>query len=134
MPELSDFAGEWALTREIRHADGSEARFEGAARFVPEGEGLLYLEEGALILPGGQRMRAERRYLWRTEGGRIAVFFEDGRPFHSFAPDAPEAAHWCDPDDYRVTYEFAHWPDWRAEWRVRGPRKDYVMISDYRPA
>ena len=28
----------------------------------------------------------------------------------------------------------ARWPRWRAEWRVTGPRKDYGMVSRFRPA
>lgn len=131
-PGLQDFLGEWRLMRRITPAEGGEARFEGWARFTPAAEGLHYREEGELALPGLAPMRAERDYLWRAgAGGRIEVFFGDGRPFHGFDPAAPEAAHWCDPDDYRVSYDFAAWPDWRAEWRVKGPRKDYRMVSTY---
>ena len=43
----------------------------------------------------------------------------------------PVADHWCDPDTYKVRYDFREWPLWRAEWRVTGPRKDYVMRSVY---
>ena len=60
------------------------------------------------------------------------VDYADGRPFHEFDPARPRAAHWCDPDDYRVRYDFTRWPLWRAEWEVRGPRKDYLMMTDYR--
>ena len=63
----------------------------------------------------------------------IAVFFADGRAFHRFVPaaDTVEADHWCDPDTYKVRYDFSRWPVWQAEWRVTGPRKDYVMQSVY---
>ncbi|PFG62832.1 hypothetical protein AXZ77_1419 [Thioclava sp. ES.031] len=131
MPQLSDFEGNWVLTRQILHADGNEARFDGHACFAPEGVGLHYCETGELVMPGGQSFHAERSYFWRAEGGQIAVAFEDGRPFHSFDPLSPAASHWCDPDDYRVSYDFDAWPRWRAIWRVQGPRKDYEMISDY---
>ena len=79
-------------------------------------------------------MQAERRYLWREAGARVEVFFEDGRPFHSFDPDEPRPAadHWCDPDSYSVHYDFSTWPAWTSEWQVSGPRKDYTMHSAYR--
>ena len=34
------------------------------------------------------------------------VFFPDGRPFHvmSFSEQGHQDEHWCDPDDYRVSY------------------------------
>ena len=132
MPALQDFLGFWRLERVIVPAQGPAARFTGQARFTPEGAALRYHEEGELTLPGAAPMRAERRYLWRAEGEEIAVFFDDGRPFHRFSPAAPAAHHWCDPDDYRVSYDFAAWPAWSAEWRVKGPRKDYTMRSEYR--
>ncbi len=93
-------------------------------------------EEGRLDL-GGASFQATRVYLWRADGDGIAVLFEDGRAFHRFTPQgAADSAHWCDPDDYRVSYDFSRWsvnrPIWTAEWRVTGPRKDYVMLSTYR--
>lgn len=130
-PGLSDFLGEWRLERLILPAEGAQARFSGRAHFTPEGAGLRYVEAGELALPGAAPMRAERSYLWHAEGARIVVRFADGRAFHSFTPEQTEAAHWCDPDDYRVRYDFAAWPRWHAEWQVKGPRKDYTMRSDY---
>ena len=97
--------------------------------FAPEAGGLRYHERGDLILPGGQRMAGERRYLWRAQGTQIAVDFDDGRPFHVFDPADPRAHHACPPDSYDVRYAFGDWPRWQAMWRVQGPRKDYVMES-----
>lgn len=131
-PRLSDFIGTWQLSRRIVEADGRCATFTGTACFTPDAEGLSYREEGLLSLPGSPApIRAERSYLWREDGDEIVVLFGDGRPFHRFAPARPEAAHWCDPDDYRVHYDFSRWPVWRAEWRVKGPRKDYRMSGEY---
>ncbi|MDF1620017.1 DUF6314 family protein [Pseudothioclava nitratireducens] len=131
---LSDFEGLWLVSRVIRPKDAPEGRFEGQARFTRDGACLRYFEEGELTLPGSGPMHAERAYLWRRGGKGIIVDFADGRAFHSFDPAVPEATHWCDPDDYAVRYEFDRWPEWRAEWRVKGPRKDYVMVTDYRRA
>ena len=131
MPQLGDFRGIWALTRQIVQANGPEGRFTGQAVFSPEGAGLRYRETGQLVLAGAAALQAERSYLWAAEGAQIVVRFADGRDFHRFDPAVAKAAHWCDPDDYTVRYDFASWPDWSSEWRVTGPRKDYVMISQY---
>ncbi|WP_212525814.1 DUF6314 family protein [Actibacterium sp. MT2.3-13A] len=133
-PALADFEGRWRLEREIDDAKaGQRARFSGTATFTREAAGgLLCDEAGTLILPGQPPLAAARRYLWRAEGGDIAVFFHDGRPFHLIAPGArPEAGHDCPPDLYQVRYDFRRWPEWRAEWRVSGRRKDYLMRSTY---
>lgn len=133
-PKLADFLGDWDLQRQIVQGDGTTARFVGQARFHPQDGALHYREAGHLHLPGLSPMQAERCYLWREAAGRICVDHADGRPFHDFDPADPQASHWCDPDDYRVTYDFRDWPRWQARWRVRGPRKDYTMVSDYHPA
>ncbi|HEY0213451.1 MAG TPA: DUF6314 family protein [Paenirhodobacter sp.] len=132
--DLMDFEGEWGLARRI-FQQTQAVHFTGRAVFRADGDGLHYHEQGLLHLPGATPLRAERDYLWRRSGDRIAIFFADGRPFHDFSPGDPacQAVHWCDPDDYHVRYAFHLWPEWRAEWRVRGPRKDYRMISRYTP-
>ncbi|RYH09845.1 trigger factor [Tropicimonas sp. IMCC6043] len=134
---LGDFQGRWRLEREIKDlAAGEIMRLSGEVAFAPRADGLSYEERGVLSLPDGRALTAVRRYLWREEGGRIVVHFDDGRFFHSFDPGAAsaEAAHFCDPDDYEVRYDFSSWPEWSSRWRVRGPRKDYVMVSRYRSA
>ncbi|MCB2136790.1 MAG: trigger factor [Rhodobacteraceae bacterium] len=132
VPELSDFLGEWRISRLVEdRLSGQQGRFEGQAWFRPDGAFLKYREEGQLRLGGGPAMTAVRDYVWRQDGNRIAVDYGDGRSFHDFNPADPAARHHCEPDDYRVRYDFTHWPEWRAEWTVTGPRKDYTMISRY---
>jgi hypothetical protein len=132
-PHLNDFIGKWSIDRKISdHHSGMDGRFLGHAVFAATQNGLVYHEEGQLSYGSGPAMAATRDYLWRTETGRIIVDHADGRPFHSFDPTTPEADHWCDPDRYKVRYDFGKWPLWRAEWVVTGPRKDYLMVSVYR--
>ncbi len=125
--ELADFLGEWALSRQIVQAGGSEGHFQGRAVWRPEGPGALYCEEGELRLPQGT-FRAERRYRWDVE---LNVFFEDGRYFHAVPAAGGQTGHWCDPDQYDVCYDFQDWPEWTCKWQVSGPRKDYSMLSRY---
>ena len=129
---LEDFARLWRIAREIEDLTGGPAgRLTGTARFSPDVSGMVYDEAGVLRLGDGPAFHATRRYLWRETAEGIEIGFADGRFFHRFAPDAPEAEHPCGADLYRVRYDFARWPEWRSEWRVRGPRKDYVMRTLY---
>ncbi|MBP1805534.1 DUF6314 family protein [Rubellimicrobium aerolatum] len=134
MLHLRDFLGQWRIARIIDDRLGPPGRFDGAARFTPDGEGLRYREEGTLRL-GGLTLAAHRDYLWRADEGGIAVLFPDGRPFHRFRPEGRAAGtdHPCGRDLYRVAYDLTSWPDWAAEWTVTGPAKDYTMVSRYRP-
>ncbi len=135
--DLAAFEGLWHLTRTIEDIRaGQGGSFLGTARFTPAPSGLAYVEEGALTLGAAAPMTATRRYLWRAAGDAIEIDFEDGRFFHAFpaGQPSPAAEHFCDPDHYSVRYDFTRWPDWRAEWRVTGPRKEYRMSSAYRRA
>jgi Family of unknown function (DUF6314) len=134
---IEAFRGHWTLTRAIEDVRGGRAgHFEGEATFAPGVGGLAYSERGTMTLDGIGAFAAERRYLWVDGGAAIEVRFEDGRFFHRFLADEPRpaAVHDCGADQYRVRYDFARWPRWRAEWRVRGPAKDYGIVSEYRPA
>ncbi|WP_415920208.1 DUF6314 family protein [Tateyamaria sp. SN6-1] len=125
---LADFEGDWTLRRDIFHADGTVGRFDGTAQFVPDAGGLAYVERGLLRLGAGSGMSAERRYRWDAD---LAVYFDDGRFFHHVPAQGGVTAHWCDPDQYDGRYDFGEWPGFSVEWRVRGPRKDYRMVSRY---
>ena len=134
MPDLADFEGRWRIARRIEdHWMGTTGLFEGVARFTADGQGLAYHEVGELKLPQEPPMAASRRFLWRVDGDGIEVLYADGTPFHRIAGGQAvvQAWHACGQDDYEVSYNFTHWPEWRMIWRVRGPRKDYVSISDF---
>ncbi|SNR27173.1 DUF6314 family protein [Puniceibacterium sediminis] len=134
--DLHDFVGHWSLRRDIddRRA-GQAAIATGQAVLSPGPQGLVYDEEIILQLPGQKPLEGRRRYLWRAVTDGIAVCFDDGRSFHTIAlgTAAPDDAHWCDPDHYEVTYDFAGWPCWRSVWTVSGPRKSYRMETAYAP-
>lgn len=128
------FRGRWRVARLVRDARGTpSAAFAGTCHFEPDGTGLICRETGVLRHAGG-RFPAERVTLWRFPGGaRVEVRFADGRPFHAFRPESPQALHLCGADRYEVAYSFA--PDrWLSRWVVRGPRKHYQMTTRYRRA
>ncbi|SMY09062.1 DUF6314 family protein [Flavimaricola marinus] len=134
----ADFAGDWQIARRIEDRLASaEGRFDGVARLTTDGpDGLRYSESGLLRLAGGPPMQATRTYLWRFEPTRVAVSFDDGRPFHSFVADGagPGTDHPCGADYYQVAYDLTGWPIWTTVWTVTGPRKNYAMHSRYQRA
>ncbi|MEO0389347.1 MAG: DUF6314 family protein [Pseudomonadota bacterium] len=127
--KLGDFEGIWHLNRTIRHADGTQAHFIGQCSFTPRGGGMDYQETGVLTLPGAAPFEAQQSYRW---GRGMAVTFPNGRAFHRVPPQGGPVAHWCKPDQYDGTYDFAAWPDWTLTWTVQGPRKDYTSVTHYR--
>lgn len=131
---LADLHGQWHLTRRIEDARaGLTGHLQGTCRWLPDGDGLRQEEEGVLRYGSAAPMRAARVYLWRQTPEGLAVFFEDGRPFHRLAAAQLSDRHWCPPDVYDVSYDFSSWPDWTQVWRVSGPRKDAVIASRFQP-
>lgn len=134
---LEDFAGRWRMSRQIDDAKaGGTGIFDGIATLTPGADGLVYEEAGELRLPEGTNMRATRKYLWQQGRGAVRVLFDDGRDFHriDILSEIATSFHDCPPDQYEVSYNFTRWPEWRSIWTVRGPRKNYVMTTDYRRA
>lgn len=134
---LADLVGVWGLERWIDdHRAGQGIAVSGMAEIAPHGAGALYDERAEMHLPGQPPLTATRRYLLEGDGPALRFLFEDGRYFHvlDLAVPAPRCHHDCPPDSYDVAYDFAAWPEWRATWRVTGPRKDYTMTTTYRPA
>ncbi|MEM7732123.1 MAG: DUF6314 family protein [Pseudomonadota bacterium] len=130
---LLDFEGTWRVTRTIDDRLGPPGRFEGTTCLTPDAHGLHYIETGQLTLGDGPSFQADRSYLWRADGRLIHILFSDDRPFHRFDPNAGGAGerHLCAPDIYDVIYEFSQWPHWTTIWTVTGPRKDYVMTTEF---
>lgn len=128
--QLSDFIGDWLIDRDVRPARGPKAHFKGRATWQSVTGGALYIETGQLHLPGQGAFEAERSYRWDD---KLQVFFQDGRFFHAVPAQGGDSAHWCDPDQYDASYDFSDWPQWSCRWRVRGPRKEYDMVSRYYP-
>ncbi|MFQ5564896.1 MAG: DUF6314 family protein [Paracoccaceae bacterium] len=126
------FRGPWQMVRIIENvAEGVIGEFWGECAFTPDGAGLTCREQGVLRFRGAD-YHSSRVSLWRFPGqGRIEVRYEDGRPFHDFPEERPEATHLCGDDRYRVSYDFGA-GTWLSRWEVKGPAKDYVMTTRYR--
>ncbi len=129
--------GAWRLERRIddRRA-GQQGGLSGTAVFETEGAGLLYREEGRLIL-GGHDGPALQSYRYGfPAAGRAAVAFADGRFFHDLdlTGGAWACVHLCDPDRYDGEFTALDANCWRVVWKVTGPRKDLTLDSTYRRA
>jgi hypothetical protein len=135
LPALGDLLGDWRLERVITdHRAGVTGHLAGQCRFVPDADGLRQEESGTLRYGAAAPMQAARTYLWRADGAGLAVFFDDGRPFHRLMPGQGGDRHHCPPDIYDVTYDLTRWPHWVQSWRVTGPRKDALIVSRFQPA
>lgn len=133
---FSGLAGTWTLSRRI----GADWRFRGRAVFRPHGENeLRYEEHGLLSQGGGTEYPASRRYVYRYEDGGIVVYFDE-QPLRLFQRLAParaadgswraQAGHDCEPDHYASRYRFGA-DAITISHRVRGPRKNFEIVSDY---
>jgi hypothetical protein len=142
-------AGRWSVERTLLdRAAGTRGTFTGVVILSPDGDGgLRFHEEGTVVWPSVNRPAAgspagngdtytgpaTRDYLLRPADTPDAMdmLFPDGRPFHrmSFAPDASQDRHWCDPDTYRVTYVRHSEDEFSYVWDVTGPRKDLLLES-----
>lgn len=133
--QASDFVGVWHINREIEDRKLKvRGDLQGSAELIVRGEGHLdYHEVGELRLGENAPVEASRGYRWAFEGGKVAVSFTDGREFHAFTPagHVKGSDHPCGSDLYRVEYDFTGWPEWRAIWTVKGPRKDYTSVTVY---
>lgn len=126
--QLAAFEGAWRLRKQITPSEGPKVQFDGKAQLTPVDTGLAYLETGTLRIGAGPPMEASRRYTWTRD---FDVLFEDGRFFHTIPFEGQTAEHWCDPDMYRVQYDFARWPCFVVTWNVSGPRKAYTSVCTY---
>ncbi|KAL2271393.1 hypothetical protein VTJ83DRAFT_764 [Remersonia thermophila] len=138
--------------------DGRESSFYRAvAAGQDPGWEYLYVEEGDFEADNGLTFRATRRYVWRydEEKDKLSVWFvrtDDPKRadylFHEVdfvAPAAGQAdesggweataGHLCIEDFYDVQYLFnfkaVNLGDWRLEYTVKGPKKDYTIEGRY---
>ncbi|KHL03888.1 DUF6314 family protein [Sinomonas humi] len=149
VPDLRSYvSGTWAVERTmLDRSTGATGTFTGTAVFAPRfaprsasskeatDDGALLQSEHGTVRWGNHEGPATREYVWRptSAAATMDVFFPDGRFFHrvSFSGDSSglEAEHWCDPDDYRVSYTVLGPDQFRYVWAVRGPAKDLLLTS-----
>jgi hypothetical protein len=129
--------GRWSFVREIsgQGAMTGTATFEGV-----DANCAVYRESGELRLNGGERLRAQQRYVYAKEEDGFTVYFHDtGELFQRVLFTAGEgdgskgsASHLCKADVYDSEYCLRGDGSFLVRHAVRGPRKDYVIRTVYR--
>ncbi len=145
---LAYLAGAWYVERTAQDlTNGAAGRFTGTTVFGPlgggadhgsidecAGHGLLHHESGTFVWQGTPRP-AERilRYLPGERAGTAHVEFSDGRPFHDLDLHSGSyvAHHPCVADAYRGEFTVLGPDRWQTHWRVTGPAKDVLLVTDY---
>ncbi|MGW1023431.1 DUF6314 family protein [Streptomyces sp. NPDC002577] len=140
---LAFLAGSWDVDRTVRDlASGDEGHFSGTTVFGPldggggdaDACGLLHEESGTFVWQGTPRP-AERtlRFLPGPSAGTARVRFSDGRPFHDLDLRSGRhvADHPCAADLYRGEFTAYSADMWHTVWRVKGPAKDLVLVTEY---
>jgi hypothetical protein len=137
---LAYLRGTWHLDRRLTdHRHGVTGWFSGQAEFAPTSDPQLlrYQEHGELRF-GGHTGPAWRALLCRgLPGGAVDVRFADGREFYQLdlSSGGWRARHVCGGrDDYVVTFRVLSQDLLRERWRVLGPDKDYVSLTELRRA
>ncbi|KAK3488522.1 hypothetical protein B0T13DRAFT_406697 [Neurospora crassa] len=152
------FSGTARFLLRERTRDGREAEHDAALEKDDDiGLEYLYVEEGMFTASNGFSFRATRRYVWRYDEkkDKLSVWFvktDDQKKadylFHQVefvipnteTEDAPQAwranaGHLCIDDfydvDYRFNFKAVNLKDWSLAYRVKGPKKDYVIEGTY---
>lgn len=129
-------AGAWRIARTVRDARlGQDGSFDGTAVFMEADDGDLLLTETGTLRFGDHAGPAEQTYRYAFPDGprRAMVFRHDGSPFHDLdlSDGTAEVLHHCGADIYRGGFRVEGHDAWTVRWLVKGPRKDYDMMTRY---
>ena len=124
--------GPWRLDRRIfDRRMGVTGAFSGTVRFDADGAGLRATETGRMTY-GGSETDADRVLLYRFKASsRARVLYPDGQFFHDLdlAAGRARVRHLCGQDDYVGGFWVPRDGIMIVRWRVRGPRKDLVLLG-----
>ncbi len=132
---LDFLVGTWSVERWIDDAlSGEVGTFRGTATFVNAGDDdpRVLFDEAGVVRFGQYSGRARRRLVYSPgRGSLIEVSFVDGH--HFIELDLREGSstdhHQCASDGYDVTTTVLDRDRIEEQWRVRGPAKDYVAVT-----
>ncbi len=125
--------GTWAFDRLI----GGHGSMAGQAAFRAAAPQSLDYEESGTHNAKGGAVDFYQNYIYVHQDGEILVTFRDGRPFHRLEFDSAQnfltatAVHFCGDDVYRGEYVFHDNDNFSLRWDVKGPRKDYMIETNY---
>ncbi|SOD79651.1 hypothetical protein SAMN06272781_6664 [Streptomyces sp. 1222.2] len=132
---LAYLAGSRRVLRSVRDlTSGAEGEFTGRTVFSPRNDGgLLHRETGTFVWQSVPRP-AERTlcFLPGHVPGTADVRFADGRPFHDrdLTSGRWRTDHPCAADPYGGAFEVHDEDRRRTVWRVGGPAKQQLLVTD----
>lgn len=134
--DLSVYEGAWSFHRQS--TDGTVML--GQATIGSEHDHYLYEESGELTLPTSQRLLFNRTYYWVGDGAALLIYFDRSRsnlfltlrPVFDGTNYVGSALHQCGDDTYDAEFTFDGGQAFRTMYSVSGPRKDYILTSEYR--
>jgi hypothetical protein len=133
---LDFLLGTWSVERWIEDAlSGDVGRFHGTATFMKgsEDDPRIRFEESGVVHFGDYTGRASRQLNFAEGlGSLIDVSFIDGHHFIKLdlREGSSKDVHQCVSDTYEVTTRVVDDDHVEEEWRVRGPAKDYVAVTE----
>jgi hypothetical protein len=142
-PDIFDrLQGEWTFIREVP----GKATMTGRARIAPTGQAYARYDETARVrLADGNTLTGSQSYRYRRlpppANGFDVLFAETGELFERLdfrsAPDGSlraDAVHDCPPDHYVSHFTLDAEDHLAVEHTVTGPKKNYVVRTEYRRA
>lgn len=121
--------GSWTFERVIRPG-GS---IKGTVEFLLKDPNTYsYKEEGTFLNERSEEFETSREYLYCYRNNTIEVLFSDGKSFLTLEFISPQYAigtHTCSEDNYEAFYSFLSPISFTVEYSVKGPRKEYEMLT-----
>lgn len=121
--------GSWSIFRHF----GAQGLAVGQAAFTLLTPSLLaYREDLEVHIPGFSEA-VYQEYLYVFEEGCVYKKFKDNRLFYRLEVSNAEAtgAHLCGEDHYQAHYSFLGQNNFTLTYRVKGPRKDYEILTEF---
>lgn len=132
--------GSWTIEREISVLD---QRLTGSASFTSKGSSLYYRENLKFPTEEGRELNAWREYIYDFSETGLEIYFATNaqraelfmRPKLKLEEGGlkitGDSQHSCAPDNYMGKFSFSP-TELVIEFTVKGPRKDYSIISHCR--
>lgn len=148
--------GKWSFYRILKHrtSGSSLGSVEGTATFTPIKNNLLYYkEEGEFLTPIGEKLQAQREYLYAYNREKDEIekhFSKNGEDtglfyllkFQQSSSGKTQAIaygdHVCINDHYRAVYEFTKrkeekiLEEFKLKYEATGPNKDYISETVFK--
>lgn len=122
--------GRWEFDRRIDdRLAGEHGTVTGTAEFVNESDGRVRWTERGIMAWQARNVPVSRTLFLELRDDGWFVTFEDRRDFHRWIP-GEVVDHPCNADLYRGLVAATQTDRWTMTWEVRGPAKDYTMVTD----